>query len=145
MIMMGLFRVTKNNIIISLPDVERYYRFFGLGFKKYISAPQKKPKEHIFDGEHYWEVGKKRYPLERICNDIISAGFSIERTYRVFENLYHRFFVLKKNYTVANKPLYTFSKWRLGDMEEWRNQFNEGSFNAKCIMKKLRKAIKIHE
>ncbi len=42
------------------------------------------------------EIGEKGYPLNRITNDIKNAGFKIVKTYRVFENLYHRFFIIKK-------------------------------------------------
>ena len=49
-----------------------------------------------FDGEHYWEIGKAGYPLNRILEDIERAGFNIIKTYRIFEHPYHRFFILKK-------------------------------------------------
>jgi len=49
-----------------------------------------------FDGEHYWEIGKIDYSLNKIVNDIQNTGFKIEKTYRVFENPYHRFFILRK-------------------------------------------------
>jgi len=48
-----------------------------------------------FDGEHYWEIGKRGYPLSKIINEIQKARFKVEKTYsRVFENPYHRFFSL---------------------------------------------------
>jgi len=49
-----------------------------------------------YDGEHYWEIGKAGYPLQRIINDIRKTGFNIKKTYRIFEWPYHRFFILKK-------------------------------------------------
>jgi hypothetical protein len=51
-----------------------------------------------FNGEHYWEIGKAGYPLSISKNikDIQRSGFKIERTYRIFEHPYHRFFILKK-------------------------------------------------
>ena len=55
-----------------------------------------KKQIHKFDSEHYWETGKKGYPLDRITNNIKKKGFNIERTYRIFEHPYHRFFILKK-------------------------------------------------
>ena len=51
---------------------------------------------HKFDGEHYWEIGKAEYPLSKIINKIQKAGFRVKKTYRVFENPYHRFFILRK-------------------------------------------------
>ena len=61
-----------------------------------IPLPRLKPPKHEFNGEHYWEIGKVGYPLSKITKDIERAGFNIERTYRVFENPYQRFFILRK-------------------------------------------------
>jgi hypothetical protein len=43
------------------------------------------------------EIGKAGCPLRQIMGDIQRRGFKVERTYRIFENPYHRFFILKKN------------------------------------------------
>jgi predicted SAM-dependent methyltransferase len=97
-----IFRVSKSYAILSLPDVNRVYRVYvhfpkvGV-FKKLIPLPRLKRSVHNFDGEHYWEIGKVGYPLSKITSDINKAGFKIEKTYRLFEHPYHRFFVLKKN------------------------------------------------
>jgi len=34
--------------------------------------------------------------LGKITKDIEGVGFNIKKTYRIFENPYHRFFILKK-------------------------------------------------
>jgi len=65
-------------------------------FKKLIEFPWFKAPRHTFDGEHYWEIGKYGYPLSRIISDIKKMGFDIEKTFRVFEYPYHRFFKLKR-------------------------------------------------
>ena len=49
-----------------------------------------------YTGEHYWEIGKAGYPLKRIIKEIQAVGFKIDKTYRVFEHPYHRFFMIKK-------------------------------------------------
>ena len=49
-----------------------------------------------YTGEHYWEIGKAGYPLQKVIGEMRNAGFKIEKTYRIFENPYHRFFILKK-------------------------------------------------
>ncbi len=64
--------------------------------KKLIPLPRLKKTIHKFGGEHYWEIGKIGYPLDRITNNIKKKGFNIERTYRIFEHPYHRFFILRK-------------------------------------------------
>jgi len=94
-------RLSKFFVIISLPDITRTYRFYlelpKLGtIKKIIALPIFKKQIHTFDGYHYWEIGKSGYPLKRIIADIQRGGFNVEKTYRVFENPYHRFFILKK-------------------------------------------------
>jgi ubiquinone/menaquinone biosynthesis C-methylase UbiE len=96
-----IFRVSKSYAILSLPDVNRVYRVYihlpkvGV-FKKLIPLPQLK-NIHKFDGEHYWEIGKVGCPLSKIVCKIQKSGFEIEKTYRVFEFPYHRFFTLKKS------------------------------------------------
>ena len=96
-----IFRISNSHAILSLPDVQRAYRIdvqlpkIG-GIKKLIQLPRLRKLIHCFDGEHYWEIGKASYPLIRIIKDIQRAGFRIEKTYRVFEYPYHRFFILEK-------------------------------------------------
>jgi len=96
-----IFRVSKSYAVLSLPDASRVYRIYihipkiGI-FKKLIPLPRFKNPTHKFDGEHYWEIGKAGYPLSKIINEIQKAGFKIEKTYRIFENPYHRFFILRK-------------------------------------------------
>lgn len=64
-------RVSNSYAILSLPDVNKVYRL-------------------------YIQIPKIGYPLDRITNNIKKQGFNIERTYRIFEHPYHRFFILKK-------------------------------------------------
>jgi ubiquinone/menaquinone biosynthesis C-methylase UbiE len=98
-----IYRVSKTYVILSLPDVNRVYRInvhipkVGI-FQKLIPLPRLKAPTHNFDGEHYWEIGKAGYPLNKIISDIQKSGFEVEKTYRIFENPYHRFFILKKKY-----------------------------------------------
>ena len=96
-----LYRVSNSHVILSLPDADRAYRFNIQipklkEIKKLITLPRLKKPLHKFDGEHYWEIGKKGYPLSKIVSDTQKTGFKIMSTYRVFENPYHRFFVLEK-------------------------------------------------
>lgn len=44
--------------------------------------------------EHYWEIGAKYYSLKKILSSI-KKHFDIVKTYNVFQNEYHRFFILK--------------------------------------------------
>ena len=94
-------RVSKQYLVLSIPDRNRVYRLFlhvpKIGIiKKLLPLPRIKKPIHTFDGEHYWEIGKAGYPLKRIIGDIKNNGLEMLKTYRVFEMPYHRFFVLRK-------------------------------------------------
>lgn len=96
-----IFRVSRSFALLSLPDANRFYRLYiqipRIGeFRKLISLRRLRKPVHQFDGQHHWEIGKAGYSLETILNDINKAGFNVERTYRVYEIPYHRFFILKK-------------------------------------------------
>jgi len=96
-----IYRVCINNVVLSLPDASRVYSINLQipkkgAIKKLIPLPESLNKVHNFDGQHYWEIGKKEYPLRKIISDAQEVGFIIQKTYRIFEFPYHRFFVLKK-------------------------------------------------
>jgi SAM-dependent methyltransferase len=96
-----IHRVCRNSVVLSLPDP---CRRFHVGFHirnsvkldGSLQLPGVDDSVHHFDGQHYWEIGRACYPLSRIVNDIISAGFSLRRTYRVPENPWHRFLIIDK-------------------------------------------------
>jgi len=97
-----LVRVSRNSVIISLPDAKRVWRYsadipkFGqIQFKFHFPRPFCKPEEHGFDGEHYWELNKKGYSLEKVMDDLCLSA-DLLKTWRVHENPYHRFFVFSK-------------------------------------------------
>lgn len=91
-------RVSKKYILISLPH-------FGPSFELYIKFPRYKaikwsiklprPKDHVFCGQHYWEIGKRGYSAKRI-KSILERHFTIVDEYIPFENQYHHFFILEK-------------------------------------------------
>ena len=89
-------RVAKLGAVISLPHFGPAIRFlFKFPFlpeiKFMIKIPY--PKKHIYKGEHYWEIGKREYPAEKIRADIKKCGFMIENDYVIFENPLHHFFI----------------------------------------------------
>jgi predicted SAM-dependent methyltransferase len=92
-----LVRVTAKRLIVSLPDAQEVWRFRiyvpVLGTREWLmSNPFASPQPHEFDGEHYWEVNKRGFSLSRVVQDF-SQYAVVEKTYRVLENPYHRFFV----------------------------------------------------
>lgn len=92
-------RVAKIGTVISLPHFGPAIRFlFKFPFlpeiKFMIKLPY--PKKHQFKGEHYWEIGKRGYPVSKIKKVIEKCGLAIVKDYIVFENPLHHFFILKK-------------------------------------------------
>ncbi len=96
-----IYRVSKNHVLLSLPDDSRYYKLYiqipHVGtLRQLLILPRLKKPINRFDGQHFWEIGKEGYPLSKVIKNIQTRGFKIIKTYRMFENPYHRFFILKK-------------------------------------------------
>lgn len=93
-------RVASKAVVISLPDVKVAWSstvkvpLFRVR-RIMVSNPLFRPKEHVFDGQHYWEINKRGYSLHRVMAELqnVLPGTDV-RTYRVHENPYHRFFVI---------------------------------------------------
>ena len=93
-----LRRVSRGHVIITLPAP-----FAGLSML--INAPRIKPTgfhlglpywtAHRFNGEHYWELGKRGFSIWRIRRLIKQQGFSIISEFRPAPSLYCYFFVLR--------------------------------------------------
>ena len=97
-----LKRVAKSHVLLSLPDVTTVYRILIempriRPIKLMVKHPFPRPFLHSYDGQHYWEIGKKNFSLEKIKKGIRLSGFKIIKTYRIFEYPYHRFFLLSSS------------------------------------------------
>lgn len=97
-----LIRVARTKVVISLPDAKALWQYsFYLPMKGELKLnvprPRLRPQEHVFDGEHYWEINKAGYPLADVMETIGICGARVQSTYRVSQNPYHRFFVLEKH------------------------------------------------
>ena len=94
-----LHRVARTRVIISLPHfgptlaLSCKIPFFP---KLEVAVKIPFPKTHVFNGQHYWELGKRGFPVRRI-REVFKKFFTIEREFIPFENQYHRFFVLAKH------------------------------------------------
>ena len=94
-----LHRVSKTGVVISLPDFGNFGMVLTLPYvRKLVLSFHALPffPKHKFDGEHYWEINKRNYPLKKIISIINDVGFTSVETYLNPFNPYHRFFVLKK-------------------------------------------------
>lgn len=93
-----LTRVAQKGIIISLPHFGPPVRFLlKIPLFPEIKFAFKIPvlKKHLFNGQHYFEIGKKNFELKKIVDILKQFGF-LSKEYVPFENQYHHFFVLKK-------------------------------------------------
>jgi len=112
-ILAELYEVSSDYVIISLPDVSFYLKLNlesikFLNWKKLISFPLNKYAfklgvDKIFEetadpnvSSHNWEIGRKGFSIEKIKRKIKEQGFKIKKNYRVYENPYHKFFLLRK-------------------------------------------------
>jgi ubiquinone/menaquinone biosynthesis C-methylase UbiE len=96
-----LGRVSKGHVIISIPNSSRSVSISAalpkLGeIRKVWEVPFLTRKSVTVKRYHYWELGVAGYPLERIRACMEDAGLSITKEFRVVENPFHHFFVLKK-------------------------------------------------
>jgi ubiquinone/menaquinone biosynthesis C-methylase UbiE len=104
-----LHRVARSRVIISVPHFGPAYKFWFKGrllpeWRFAIKLPY--PRKQVFDGQHYWEIGKKGYPKARV-RSVIEKQFVIDKEFVPWENQYHRFFVLSKKPMVAGKARHT--------------------------------------
>ncbi len=93
-----LKRIAKNIVLISVPH-------FGPAVKFNIKIPFFPefrgafkiafPKKHAFNGQHYWELGKKGFS-PRMFKSLLSKHFKVTRDFVPYENQYHHFYILEK-------------------------------------------------
>lgn len=95
-------RVCSSKVVISLPDAKIRYPFslhlpkFGQ-FKFTLPRPFTRPREHKFDGEHYWEINKKGFELKTVLAEFSSIKtVRLTDTFIVPEHPYHRFLIFSK-------------------------------------------------
>jgi len=92
-----MVRVTKKNIVISLPDAKNLYVFSihaPIIGQRYYWIPSR--TIHKLGKDHYWEVNKERYSLNKILSDFYRNNVMLKKTYRIKENSRHRIFVFEK-------------------------------------------------
>lgn len=95
-----IYRVARKHAVISLPHAGYVFSF---GWKVPLIRRSdfifKIPffwKEHHFNGEHHWELGKRRHSVRRMKSDMQKAGYTILSVKRFFDDPAHMFFLLGK-------------------------------------------------
>lgn len=92
--------------VLSLPDasphrgvVMRLHPLFSLEWWTHWQrrAPTTIPATRMQSSGHHWEIGYSGYPLPRIEKAIRLAGWRIDKSWRVPEKPWHRFFKLRRN------------------------------------------------
>jgi ubiquinone/menaquinone biosynthesis C-methylase UbiE len=100
MLLEEIKRVSSKYILISLPYANHKIRLeFTLPRSRRIDLKIIIPmfyKKHKFDGQHYWEIGKKDYPVKKI-KTILENTFKVISIFTPAENTYHTFFLLEKS------------------------------------------------
>lgn len=91
-------RVSKKTVLISLPHFGPPLQLsFKIPFLKPVQLSIKIPyfKKHIFNRQHYWEIGKRGYAPRKIKN-IFKKYYKLKEDFIPFQSQYHHFFVLEK-------------------------------------------------
>ncbi len=92
-----LARVARKYVVISLPHFGPSVSFsLKIPFLPLLRFSFKipYPKKHVFNGQHYWEIGKQGYPVKNIRSALEVHG-KIVRDFVPFGSPYHHFFVIK--------------------------------------------------
>lgn len=98
-----LCRVAKTGVVISLPHFHQFA--VSIAFKVFPFLPRlcrvwpiTIPVKHKFNGQHYWEIGKKGYQL-KLLRKLLQGigGCRLVKDYLIEENPYHHIFILRKD------------------------------------------------
>jgi SAM-dependent methyltransferase len=98
-----LRRIVRKGLVLSLPDCASYSTMYSLLLspilrrKEMLTLPHLPRKTAKLDTEHFWEINMSGHRLYDVQRDIEQAGFHTERTFRVWEIPYHRFWRLTAN------------------------------------------------
>ncbi|WP_392531743.1 class I SAM-dependent methyltransferase [Nostoc sp. C117] len=94
---------TNKFLVISIPYCTQYLSlqiktsFSGRPRHLLLNVPKFWSTTPVCD-EHYWEMGLKKYPKERILNSVANAGLSVKQEFIDPTYPYHYFLVLEKNH-----------------------------------------------
>lgn len=92
-----LARVAKRGVVISLPDRRHTLAHFTLRLPFFgshelfwkVSSRQ----QHVFDGQHHWELGVPNYSIQKFLSATAAAGLHHQRSYTPGDVPTKRFFV----------------------------------------------------
>lgn len=111
-----IHRVCARASVISLPDCSPVFRCFLHSpvrtlFRRLIPVPGfiarllYRPAQTVDKADHrtyhHWEIGRDGVTASQVTGLFKQAGFTVTKSYRIFENPYHHFFVLAKKNTYS--------------------------------------------
>ena len=93
-------QVTRRAVVISLPYwgyfLQLRLRLFKQRYTLAFGRKITRPFTWQFNGQHYWEIGTREYPLQRVVDAVVEI-LEIERHYFCPDHPYHYFFECRKN------------------------------------------------
>jgi len=93
-------RVARQGVVIGLPHSGWTFSFeCKIPLMSRVSICLKIPhfwKLHVFNGEHYWELGKRHYSVKRFIRLAESAGLTFKKKKRYADDPAHIFFTFLK-------------------------------------------------
>ncbi|MEK7601525.1 MAG: class I SAM-dependent methyltransferase [Patescibacteria group bacterium] len=96
-----LARVSKEYVIISVPDVRRtlLYLVLKLPFLPEVALRIRMMtrKIHVFNVGHFWEIGKLEYPPSRVRAVIESCGLTVIDEFAPHDAPFFHFFIMRKS------------------------------------------------
>jgi hypothetical protein len=95
-----LGRVTRDHLVLSLPDVRRFFSLRLAATKLHLdwqfSLPRVPapalPQDRFERHGHHWEIGFRGSGFREVCRRIASAGWDVLETRRVSDLPWHTFF-----------------------------------------------------
>jgi len=97
-------KTITEKLLITVPCTNEGGAFFHFSLKlpglSWLAFNKKffyKPTKHVFNGQHYWELGKRKFSLNCFTRDIQNIGWSIDQSSINEKNTIHHLFLLTKN------------------------------------------------
>ncbi len=98
-----LARVSRKSIVITLPHYSMFSPSIALKIFPFVPRVHKVfpislfAPLHKFDGQHYWEIGKRETPISKVRQLFYGLkDFRLTRDYLIEENPFHHVFVLQR-------------------------------------------------
>mgnify|MGYP001560357266 CR=1 FL=1 len=93
-------RVSRRWVIVTTPDSRRTLLSLDLklpfipALRIFIKVPSL--RRHVFNGQHYWEMGKRGHAYGKVADAVHRAGLAVERHYVPMDCPTKHVFILRK-------------------------------------------------